>query len=296
MPSRLVSIAAVSLGLLYGVIGVGHFFLLEGSGRLGLTGLALGTGLALVLLSLALRRWPVRDETGSHLLGAISLLTLIHSAVLMLYRGTPLESTTLMTLIVGVGCVLVDARWLGGLVGASWVTWLIAANRAGWEGDWAHFGFAMLSVTVLSSVVFRVRQLNARRMDALRQLAERRAASLKSEVRDRTDDLERANEVLRQQADSRVEVDEMNRRLRQSLDRAGEGIVLLDSRGNLLYGNSALFEMMEREPDQVETISDLSEGFGDDRLMQEIAEGFRQGITWKGRYATDASIRPDLPP
>ncbi|MEM9405379.1 MAG: ATP-binding protein [Acidobacteriota bacterium] len=302
--SRVVSIAALALGLLNLVIGVGHLFFLDGPGRVALASLALSIGVVLVLSSLALRLRPVGSELGSHLAGLLSLLALVQAAVLMFYRGTPLESTTLMTLIVGVGCVLVDVRWLSFILAASWATWLAVAQRARWEGEWVHFGFAMLSVTAISLVVFRVRVLSARRIDQLRRLAEERAAALEVEVRDRTDELERANEKLRQQVDSRIEVDEMNRRLRQSLDRAGEGLVLLDRYGRILYGNSALFEMMDRRPEEVDVISDLSEGFGDDRLLQEIAEGFEQGMTWKGRYATthrsgetfhrDATVTPVL--
>ncbi|MEM1250313.1 MAG: hypothetical protein AAGK22_28350 [Acidobacteriota bacterium] len=63
--SRVVSIAALALGLLNLVIGVGHLFFLEGPGRVALASLALSIGVVLVLSSLALRLRPVRSELGS---------------------------------------------------------------------------------------------------------------------------------------------------------------------------------------------------------------------------------------
>ena len=68
----------------------------------------------------------------------------------------------------GSGLLFLSIRWLGIIILATLVGWEIIHETAPSSPDWVHFGFALLSATMLAVLVHSVRMHTLRRLESLR--------------------------------------------------------------------------------------------------------------------------------
>ncbi|HYE75267.1 MAG TPA: PAS domain S-box protein, partial [Blastocatellia bacterium] len=103
---------------------------------------------------------------------------LINGLTHLYLSGDPQQSTNLLLLIVGIGFLFLSVQWFVIALLMTLASWFVLAWLTFPASDFQHFGFAVLSATVLSVLVQTVRLKTFRRLETLRLLDERRAAKL----------------------------------------------------------------------------------------------------------------------
>lgn len=178
MPSMTAVLAA-----LFGGVLVVQLLTYPAPMRYLLAAMSLVTGLALVALTLWIRRAPI---TGSrprqrHLVAcsAVVLVTLNAYGYLLLSERA-LHSITILLAIVGAGTSMASGRWLTSLLGAIWVGWLtcvlvigepVDTLAAGALATWIQVGLGMLGATVLAAWVHLTRKQSVEALAEARDAA-----------------------------------------------------------------------------------------------------------------------------
>ncbi|HKJ23432.1 MAG TPA: PAS domain S-box protein, partial [Myxococcota bacterium] len=84
----------------------------------------------------------------------------------------------------------------------------------------------------------------------------------------------------------RRRAEEARRRLEEAAEQAGEGITILDRKGVIEFANAAFAQMLNRPRETIvgSSIASLSDGTGDDALIEDMRSKILAGQTWSGRY------------
>ncbi len=159
---------------LFAVFAVAHLYTLSRATRLPMALLAAAT--AAVLGALRYRLWcrPLAPRRPHALSAAIALLVLANSLLHLDLTADLRQTTNLLLLLVGAGSLFVATPWFV-LVTAStifsWVTVLchLAAIAPGRlvPAEVVHFGFGLVSATVISTLIHIVRVRNLRDLEGL---------------------------------------------------------------------------------------------------------------------------------
>jgi signal transduction histidine kinase len=97
----------------------------------------------------------------------IGLSIIANCLLLIVSADEPRQTTNLMIAQIGFGCLLYSTRWFGVLSCVSIAGWLWVVGAKREEGDWYHFGVALVQATLFGLLVLIVRiraQRNLQRM------------------------------------------------------------------------------------------------------------------------------------
>ncbi len=173
---------SVGLGALYVVFTVSHRIVQPKAVAVFMTPVAAGTAVLLLSLYFILGRWSIPSRWAHPLAAFMSSLILFNSLLHLFLLSDPQQTTNLMLLAIGVGCFFLSIAWLtfllvGILGGWGLIVWGAAPSPA-----WVHFGFGLLSATVLSVLIHTVRVRTFRRLEELRIQDERRKQALEEAI------------------------------------------------------------------------------------------------------------------
>jgi signal transduction histidine kinase/ActR/RegA family two-component response regulator len=232
---------SLALGLYYAVMAVAHAVVAPEAVAGPMTVAAAATAVVLLALFRALSRRFVAESRAHGLLAGIAFLALGNILLHLYLTSDPLQSTNLMLLVIGVGFFFLSSKWL---------TFILASCAAGWvmicwgalpAPGWTHFGFGLLTASVLSILAFVVRLRSLQRIEGLRlqnesqhrllreKIAEREQAEealqaaqaeLETRVQRRTVELRESNERLRAEMAERECAEEARRKLETQLEHA----------------------------------------------------------------------------
>ncbi len=165
--SRSIPPVATGLSFLYVIFAISHLSLLPPAAAVPMGAVAAAPALTLVALPWCLARRPLPDRW-SHAIGAgIAGLVLGNSLLHFIFVPEPHQSTNFLLLVVGAGFFFLSTVWLGVLLTATAVGWGAVVSTAPPSPYWVHFGFALLSATVLAALVHILRVRTLRRLEEL---------------------------------------------------------------------------------------------------------------------------------
>jgi signal transduction histidine kinase/CheY-like chemotaxis protein len=176
----------VGLALFYALLTVWYWFELEGEARttMSLSTALLSIGLVVGAVWFERNRIPPRF---AHPAAAVIGIAAILNALLLLV-SVPLahQTTNLMIVQLGFGCLLFSMWWFCGLALLAWAGWLFVAGNRTTDPEWHHFGLALIQATLFGALVLVVRirayrqtqELRLRDQVLVRQLKEANQAAL----------------------------------------------------------------------------------------------------------------------
>jgi PAS domain S-box-containing protein len=168
------------LGALFVFYAVGHLLVLPKSVARSMALGASGTALVFFILYLMQRRRPVPPRWAHPIAAAIAGLVLFTNLLFMHAVSEPYQTTNLMLLVIGVGCLFLSARWTVLILAATLLGWAVIAGRAAPSPAWVHFGFALITASALAVIVQTARVRTFRRLQGLRLQDEARRADLEA--------------------------------------------------------------------------------------------------------------------
>ena len=232
---------SLALGVYYAVMAVAHAVVAPEAVARPMTVAAAATAIALLTLFRALSRRFVAESRAHGLLAGIALLALGNILLHLYLTSDPLQSTNLMLLVIGVGFFFLSSKWLTFVLASCAAGWVMVCWGALPAPGWTHFGFGLLTASVLSILAFVVRLRSLQRIEGLRlrnesqhrllreKIAEREQAEetlqaaqaeLETRVQRRTVELRESNERLRAEMAERECAEEARRKLETQLEHA----------------------------------------------------------------------------
>jgi len=153
----LVRPVAVTLTALYGVFASAHLLLWGGAAGTGMAFLALGSALFFLVATLGYRTPPVRKHP--HLaLGTFSFVALGNALSHLALTGNPTQTTNLALIFLGVGALIFHTPTLVAVLATGLLGWIgIGAWWSFSDPAWIHFGFGILSATLLAALIYQGR-------------------------------------------------------------------------------------------------------------------------------------------
>jgi signal transduction histidine kinase/putative methionine-R-sulfoxide reductase with GAF domain len=172
------------LGVLYALLAVSHLLLLPKtvppSTVALMAALAEVTALVLLIIYLVLTRWPI-SEKWAHPIGAfIALLVLGNSLINIYFTEDPLQTLTLVLLIIGAGFLFLSPYWLTVIIlttlsGWSAVVWALDPLRV-----WENYAIPLVSAILLALIIHIARIRSQRDTEILRRDNARRKTELEA--------------------------------------------------------------------------------------------------------------------
>ncbi len=212
--------AALGISLIYVVLALSYYLRFSSSVALPLVILAAGMVVTLLVVYLALGRWQIPLRWANPAAAGIAGLVLVNTVAQHAY-ARPQYYSNYSLLIVGVGFLILDARWLAAILVATNIGWATTIQAEHLESGVVEFLLQVAGAVVLAVLVHSVRVQMLRRMERLRlQDAQRRTL------------LAEAVLVARQNEE----------RFRKLSNATFEGIVVHD-RGRVLDSNQTLLDM-----------------------------------------------------
>lgn len=177
----------VAVGGLFIFFALNHALVLPRSLAIPMITAATFTAITLLLLHLILKRKPLRLRWAQPLGSAISGLVLGNGLLQLALSGEAHQSTNIALVILGSGSLLLSWNWLflliilsiGGWI-AVVVTWWSTTNGA----EWIHFGFMLVSATLLALLIQNSRRRTLLRLERLRQIDAERQRKLEATLVD----------------------------------------------------------------------------------------------------------------
>jgi signal transduction histidine kinase len=237
------SLRPLSAGLAayYAVIAVAHAVFLPRDVALPMIATATASVLTLFGLYKVLPYHPIPDRCAHAVVAGIAFLVLWNSLLHLYLTSDPVQSTNLMLLVIGAGFFFLSAKWLAVVIAVTIAGWALVCWRAVPSPDWMHFGFGLLTASVLCVLAFVVRRRSLRRLEKLRlqnerqnrqlqhEITERRQAEqalhqaqleLEMRVQQRTAELEQSNQMLQIEMSERQRAEEERRQLEAQIQHA----------------------------------------------------------------------------
>jgi len=147
----------VGLGLFYALLTVWYGFELDGEPR---NSMSLSTGLlsiALVVGAVWFERNRVAPRFAHPAAALIGVAAVVNALLLLVSVPEPHQTTNLMIVQLGFGCLLFSLRWFAGLALLSFLGWgFVVGNRTA-DPEWHHFGLALVQATLFGALILVVR-------------------------------------------------------------------------------------------------------------------------------------------
>ncbi len=159
---------ATGLAVLYLVFAVSHMRTLPPDAAIPMSLVAASTAMILFGLRVTFGRWQISPRWAHPALAMIAGLALLNSLLHLHFTLEPQQTTNLLLVVIGSGLLFLSKHWLGFIILATLCGWGMLVWRAPSSPSWVHFGFALLSAAVLSTLVHTVRVRTLRRLEGLR--------------------------------------------------------------------------------------------------------------------------------
>ncbi len=238
------SLKSVSLGvgILYALLALGHYWVLPSAASEIMTPVAGVTSAVFFVLRWSLRSWepPVR---WAHPLGLAIVMVCLGNSLLHLYvLDDPGQTTNQMLIVIGASYLFLSLYYVLSTIASVWVGWAVIASYASPDVEWQHYGFALLSTTIIGLIMHVVRTRTLRRLEQLRMQNERHKDELEQRVVERTKQLQGSldeQHVLLREVHHRVKnnlqvvCSLLDLELRAEPD-AAVSTILVESRGRIL--------------------------------------------------------------
>lgn len=212
----------LGVGILYAVFAVSHALMLPRAIATTMSILAGGTALTLLVLRYRLGRRTIPPRWAHPVGAGIAGLVLLNSLLHLYLTDEPQQTTNLMLLIVGLGSLLLSTRWFALTLAATLIGWGVIVALSTPSPSWLHYGFALLTATVLSIIAHSVRSRTLRRL----------------EKTGLSEQIQKSKLTKALQA-----VQWSERRLWTLFESASEGIALVKDDGNIALVNTSIEEM-----------------------------------------------------
>lgn len=161
-------------------------------------------------MSAALHWWRIPLAAAHPMAALFGVLGCLSCCLILLVNSEPYQTTNFMLMTVAAGALILSTRWLLLVLG---VTWAGAVSLA-WASftsfdspQWPHFGFCLVSSTILSVVINRLRVRGVWRMEVLRhqdQIRKERLEVAWLVVRLHEEEIRMLNEQLEQRVVERT--------------------------------------------------------------------------------------------
>jgi PAS domain S-box-containing protein len=159
---------AAGLSALYLVFAVSHRLVLQESVTTLMSLVAAASAALLLSLYVMLGRWSIPNRWAHPIVASMAGLVLLNSFLHLYLLSEPQQTTNFMLLVIGVGCLFLSTGWLALALAATIGVWGVVVWGAAPSPLWIHFGFGLLSASVLSVLIYTVRVRAFRRLERLR--------------------------------------------------------------------------------------------------------------------------------
>jgi len=179
MYERLGACGAVSAVIYFG-LAAAHLAVLPATIGPLMAGVAFVSACLLAGLTVAHTQGWLTERWSHACAGAMFGIMLFNALLHLDLTGEARQTTNLMLLSLGAGCVFVSSRWLLAADMSLLAGWLWIVGRQGASHDWQHFGFSLLMMMAISALAFAMRLRTLWRFESLRLAHERRTNELVS--------------------------------------------------------------------------------------------------------------------
>ncbi len=127
-----------------------QWFLLPVAAAMQMSSLAAATAAACFGVAVLARRGAI-PPAASHPVGAgIAFLICANSLYRVYFLADPHQTTWLVLLVVGAGCLFVSVNWMLAVVAFAHLGWWSIALAVSPERAWKHFGLSLIAATALA--------------------------------------------------------------------------------------------------------------------------------------------------
>ena len=159
---------SLGLGFFYALLGVWYFVSLDGAARATMTSSTALLSLGLVTGAI----WFERNQLPSRLAHPVSAVmagaVIVHGLLVLVTVPEARMTTNLMIAEIGLGALLLSARWFAALSLGAVAGWLwVVEGRAG-DPLWEHFGIALAEATLFGGLILFARIRAYKRIETLR--------------------------------------------------------------------------------------------------------------------------------
>lgn len=168
------------LSLLYIGFAIGHIFFVSPPFNLVMCFIASFTAIILFSLAITLRKYSIALNLAHPICTFIAMLIIINSFFHMYLLGEPKHSTNFMLLIIGLGSIYLSFNWYLFTLSLSLISWTIAVYLSNSSPEWAHFGFAIFTSSIVASIIYRARLTNFKNLITLQLQEKKQQLELKA--------------------------------------------------------------------------------------------------------------------
>jgi PAS domain S-box-containing protein len=172
--------SAAGLSALYAIFAISHALILPKAIALPMSLVAGGTAIMLLMIRLRLRRSPLAAKWAHPLGATIAGLVLVNSLLHIALTDQPMQTTNVLLLLIGAGFLFLSTMWLGLVLFAAFIGWGAIVWFATPSPEWLHFGFAMLTTSVLALLIHTARVRALTRLESLHSQEQVRQQELES--------------------------------------------------------------------------------------------------------------------
>ena len=147
--SRVVSLY---IAIHFSVIGLSHHFVLPEPVSTLMMTVAFASALAGLGFYYALRRLPIAPRWANPIAAVLVGIGLVNVLCHLYLTADPLQTTSLMLIVIACGMLPLSTRWFALLLGLTLGGWLLMIVRLPPSPLWLHFGFGMVSAVALSII------------------------------------------------------------------------------------------------------------------------------------------------
>jgi len=212
--------AALGISLIYVVMAPSYFIRFSSSVALPLAVLAVVTTVTLLVLYLVLGRWRLPLRWAHPVTAGMAALVLTNTVAQHIY-ARPHYYSNYSLLIVGVGFLILNIRWLAAILAVACGGWALTVAVAHPDSSTTEFSLQIVGAVVLSFIVHAVRMRMLCRLERLRLQDAQRETVL---------------------AEAVLKARQNEERFRKLSNATFEGILIHDQ-GRVLDANQALLDM-----------------------------------------------------
>ena len=136
-----------------------------------------------IRLRAEIRHGRIRLEQAHPLAAGIAWVALFNALLHLFLIPEPEGSTVVILIAMTSGCILLNPRWLAGVLAASVAGWALAAFMAPRDAGWLHFGVALIVAALIAFAVHAIRlrtyqELHSEHLAEVRAIREQHLSEL----------------------------------------------------------------------------------------------------------------------